>query len=503
MSRNHLENVSTEHPIHPGPAKKPRRESPNQLHLNPRYEHPTFVTPFTTAFTSATHFSDPTTNAHVGPHPFVHAVLPNIIDPAFLEQVKQALLKEQYYHKSNDLYEFYQSEDFKITTSPCLAELRDAIYSPQFVDTMSRLTGLELDPTKIDLSAHQYHHKGYLLCHDDDIKDEKKGTGRRIAFIIYLVDEDWSEADGGALELFAADSDGYPTKITRSLVPKWNQMAFFKLSGTSYHQVAEVLTPSRIRLSISGWFHGPLKRPLLTTQTLPIPPTDLSLSDYIHSQYLAPTSFSNIRDIFLERSSIELQKFLRPEIYDQLLHEFDDGTAQWDPTPIGPAFVRRYRRLRPAPPTSTLSRLHTFFTSSAFATFLTTVTNLRPTAHNSEVRCFAHGDYTLLHDHAIEREGLDVVFAMPRVPGEEEAGWDERWGGRTHYVADAENLLTMVPTANTLSVVLRDEGVQRFVKYVNCETKTKEGEKMAERREISLIFYEDPEGGGGGDEDPK
>jgi Rps23 Pro-64 3,4-dihydroxylase Tpa1-like proline 4-hydroxylase len=42
------------------------------------------------------------------------------------------------------------------------------------------------------------------LCHDDDIH----GTieGRRIAFIYYLVPDDWKETDGGALDLF--DTDG-------------------------------------------------------------------------------------------------------------------------------------------------------------------------------------------------------------------------------------------------------------------------------------------------------
>jgi Rps23 Pro-64 3,4-dihydroxylase Tpa1-like proline 4-hydroxylase len=44
----------------------------------------------------------------------------------------------------------------------------------------------------------------YLLCHDDDIH----GTieGRRIAFIYYLVPDDWKETDGGTLDLFDTDS---------------------------------------------------------------------------------------------------------------------------------------------------------------------------------------------------------------------------------------------------------------------------------------------------------
>ena len=45
----------------------------------------------------------------------------------------------------------------------------------------------------------------YLLCHDDDIHGTVEG--RRIAFIYYLVPEDWTENDGGALDLFATNGD--------------------------------------------------------------------------------------------------------------------------------------------------------------------------------------------------------------------------------------------------------------------------------------------------------
>jgi len=46
--------------------------------------------------------------------------------------------------------------------------------------------------------------KDYLLCHDDDIHGTVEG--RRIAFIYYLVPENWQETDGGALDLFDTDS---------------------------------------------------------------------------------------------------------------------------------------------------------------------------------------------------------------------------------------------------------------------------------------------------------
>jgi Rps23 Pro-64 3,4-dihydroxylase Tpa1-like proline 4-hydroxylase len=61
-------------------------------------------------------------------------------------------------------------------------------------------------------------------------------TGRRIAYILYLVSEDWSAEDGGALDLFSSES-GNPTKVAKSIVPSRNAFAFFEVTPASFHQV--------------------------------------------------------------------------------------------------------------------------------------------------------------------------------------------------------------------------------------------------------------------------
>ena len=48
------------------------------------------------------------------------------------------------------------------------------------------MTGLRTLAEPLDTSAAQYAKGGHLLCHDDDL------SGRVIAFIVYLVDEDWT-----------------------------------------------------------------------------------------------------------------------------------------------------------------------------------------------------------------------------------------------------------------------------------------------------------------------
>lgn len=117
----------------------------------------------------------------------------------------------------------------------------------------------------VALSAAIYEATDRLLCHDDELE------GRRIAFILYLVPEDWNEQDAGHLDLFNVDPDtAQPCSIAKSLLPKWNTFNFFEVSEKSYHQVREVLSKDKKRVSISGWFHGaPFERPPEHKEQLP------------------------------------------------------------------------------------------------------------------------------------------------------------------------------------------------------------------------------------------
>lgn len=305
---------------------------------------------------------------------------------------------------------------------------------------------------------------------------------------------------------FPSDETGYPVEVTQSLVPVRNTLAFFELSSVSYHQVAEVLTRDKSRISISGWFHGPLQTKLVS-KTMPFTPLessaqDISLESLLNPDYLSESAMTNIGNVFLEQSSIELQKFLRPEIYEQLVQELEAmgsvegaGTdkALWDVV-MGPQHVRRYSRVsqrnQDQIPT-TLSRLQRLFKSKVFEAYLTRVTNLTFLSANTELRMFKKGDYTLLHDHALERNGLDVMFSFPHL-GEGKDEWEESWNaGSTHYVAEKANLLTLYPRHNTLTMVLRDEGTLRFVRYLNARV------AESRRRELSAMYTvnEDDEDG--------
>lgn len=108
--------------------------------------------------------------------------------------------------------------------------MREIIYSDTFKSFLGDLTGIELNDV-IALSGSKYRKGNTLLCHDDELE------GRRIAYIYYLVPEDWSEEDGGTLDLYSVDDTDQPAEIVEKVVPKRNALIFFEVSPISYHRV--------------------------------------------------------------------------------------------------------------------------------------------------------------------------------------------------------------------------------------------------------------------------
>ena len=100
-----------------------------------------------------------------------------------------------------------------------------------------------------------------------------------------------------------------------------SQIAFFEVTPVSFHQVAEVLSPEKTRLSVGGWFHsaGPdLDRPPKFLEPKPeaLVPLDIDEDDFfewVNPQYLDPTTQVEIQSHFEENSEISLPDFLSPE----------------------------------------------------------------------------------------------------------------------------------------------------------------------------------------------
>ncbi|XP_014774688.1 prolyl 3-hydroxylase OGFOD1 [Octopus bimaculoides] len=289
-------------------------------------------------YRSAEH-SSPSCEKLIDPSPFVHCVLPEFItEDHCLDRLQGELQEVTFNEKNNDLYNFHQSYDLAQHTSPQITAFRKLFYT-DVLEWMKKVTNVELT-NAVDLFCSIYEYTDVLLCHDDELE------GRRIAFILYLVPP-WGPTDGGTLDLFTTNEVCQPTKVVKSVLPAWNQFTFFEVSPQSFHQVSEVLSKEKTRLSVSGWFHGPsLPRNPEAGQSskLPLCPsleseTDL-LFEWVNPSYLDLEVQSEIREKFELESEIQLQDFLKPEKYSAVNNAFLQSQIEW--VHRGPANQRNY-----------------------------------------------------------------------------------------------------------------------------------------------------------------
>merc|ERR1712179_158058 len=112
--------------------------------------------------------------------------------------------------------------------------------------------------------------------------------------------------------------------VVQKLLPKNNSFAFFEVSPVSFHQVSEVISSSKTRLSVGGWFHGtslprperriPVREPCETHQEIP----EDEFYSWVNPLYLGLETQSEIQTKFEESSEISLPNFLLPDKFEQV-----------------------------------------------------------------------------------------------------------------------------------------------------------------------------------------
>lgn len=500
-----------------------------------------FTLKFKNAFTSRVEFFDSQTGACVSHTPFTHCILPNIVKVAagsnfglcasdklpgnaLIQKVRHELLEEsliEFSEKWNDLHDFYQSKDFAKSVleragESGLAQLLDGfLLDTAWHDQVSALTGIPLDIERgPDIAAQIYDQGSRLLCHDDALE------GRRIAYILYLVeDEAWTEKDGGSLDLFNMDERGSPREIVKSIYPRGNTLAFFEVTPASHHQVREILTATKSRLSITGWFYGPEPHhskekfiqkfgkkfdydwtddSLTKVLIQEIPQTE-SLVGLVHPQYLKDHIREAVRNCFLSDEPISLISYLTPDTFKSFKRQFLNLVSDADWLKKGPPNWRSYASLsrvefsRKDVNEFLLEKWTRLGHLNYWADLTGIVVDKEKLSIEVEVQRYKSGDYQLLHDDFSmhEEKGLDLYYFI--IPGNGAASqWDEgavggnfcisyppnAKGGAFQPTTTEENEVTLVtPKDNMLIIMKRDPLVQSSIAYIK---------KSAQEE---LIFY--------------
>lgn len=401
--------------------------------------------------------------------PFAHTTLRSFLTDKFARELSAELRTIEYYAKRSDLYSLSQSDELKRSKKRRIAQLRSALYGGDMRRIIARITGADITDgsATVDMSANAYVRGDFLLCHDDRL------SSRRVAFILYLVPPDWSDVDGGHLDLLAADADGFPAGVTTSLLPAFNSFTFFEVSAASYHAVREVVADGRVRLSISGWYHSANNNVSALSPSSPPTPASFgviqgfdggALGEWISAEYLSANALTKVRARFLADSAVTLIHFVRRDVLAAIKAEL--SSAQW--RRCGPANYRRFGIIddaHTAPAPSTTRDFMRFLQSALFAGFLRGIVDMILPRVRLQCRRFGSGDYTLANDEERDKhaESLDVNLCI--LSGDDDASsskpkrttWAHEYGGGVHYIVEGERdeLLHLRPTDNALSIVYR------------------------------------------------
>jgi len=479
---NNTKRKNTENSESPQKKQKQQTSSKNEqpplsLQLNPSFADPAFVKQQHGLFSDAQPFR------HIALRDFLSSVDDQTTTDNELNRVIKAIQSEEtFFRKKNDLYDFFQSDDLKLTQASVLQQLRDLIYAPatvQLVQDISGVSGLSCD--KIDLTSSVYLDGGYLLCHDDRLES------RKIAFILYLVDDDWNAQDGGHLDLFTIDPTLQgPLDVAKSILPQRNTFLFFKVSERSFHQVREILSANKQRITVGGWFHSrdPSSSSSSSSSSTKDTPSSSSssstlsssqltektlLKEWINPAYLSPQNQKVIAQQFQEIGALELALFLNKEKFNQLQASFSSSSDDWQL--VGPANKQRYYTRPMLDTDPTVRSFLSLIESNAFQTFIVSVLcamDEKVMECSRAVRKFETGCYTLLHDENqkfFNQTMLELLFFIEAPPLEAQSEGSEK-GGYTAFVEGEETLITIPPASNTMSLVLSEPGQMHFVKYV-------------------------------------
>lgn len=347
-------------------------------------------------------------NLEIISKPFKVCRISNFIcSEELMDEIKNELLDVKSRRISMDLYQFEQTNDFVNLDSEYLKLLYQT-FETDFTTWMERNTKIELNQ-KVSMSSSCYYDTDYLLCHDDNMSD------RRIAFILYLS-KNWSEKDGGTLDLFDTDRNGIPRNVVKSLIPEYNSLVFFEVANNSYHQVAEVTTPDRSRWSINGWFHGPIKEdtrsPRSDVEINYIEPVNdqVVMKNWITECYLLPGIVREVHHDIEEKSYALLSHFLKDDVYEKIVTDLSSDTIVWKK--VGPADVCNYEVADEESLPELLKNFYNIFKSITMFQLLKEYTELDliPEKENMsprmiiELQRWSTGCYTLMCDKTYESD---------------------------------------------------------------------------------------------------
>lgn len=181
--------------------------------------------------------------------PFPHIVLDNFLSTEWVNALVNEIPSYRDYKQKMDVWgelDSGKAAQFKkdylsmeIRAGRLTRQLYWELNSSEFLQLLERITGIESllpDPYLFGGGIHETRPGGYLLLHADFNKQKETGLDRRLNIILYL-NEQWEEAYGGALQLWARDQSG----CVKEVMPLAGRAVIFATEKDTWHGHPEPL----------------------------------------------------------------------------------------------------------------------------------------------------------------------------------------------------------------------------------------------------------------------
>lgn len=150
------------------------------------------------------------------------------------------------------------------TWTPTLRALLDVLHGPRFVAFLEELTGIEglqVDPTLEGGGLHQSGTGGFLNIHADFTVHPRRRTWRRRVNLLLYLNPHWDPAYGGELELWSRDM----AAREKSVEPFGNRAVVFTTEADSFHGHPQPLRcpPETSRRSLALYYFTEESNPVV------------------------------------------------------------------------------------------------------------------------------------------------------------------------------------------------------------------------------------------------
>ncbi|HME86790.1 MAG TPA: hypothetical protein VKE88_00045 [Candidatus Nanoarchaeia archaeon] len=173
--------------------------------------------------------------------------------------------------------------------------------------------------------------------------------------------------------------------------------------------------------------------------------------------YFTKTMLATIKTSFKankELPSVQLQSFISKNAYNSLQKEISKLKFKNE------YVVLHHRYARAELPV----KLQKEFVSKELVSFISSITG-KKIKKLSAIQ-LQSTSYQIIDDRNLEKPGFDIIFDLS-------SDWDDSFGGSIVYV-DGSGEYTKIPSqANSLLIVERKKGVQKFIQYVNHHAQKK------------------------------